>query len=247
MNNTWESEFERLLTAVLDGSAESDDLRRLDGLLAENPAAMNAYIALMQVDAMLRWRSGLGASGDGRRRAVDSVVCEDEAHGDNLNRASQSVVDDELESPSRVAYPSNGFGAADRLDSPPFSSSFYSFGGILFSYTTLALILGLALLAGWTWRISLERQVVQDAPRRVRASATAETHFVGRITGTADCHWADPKTEAFDRDGVLLGRMYALTSGFLEITYDTGARSSFKAPSPMKSSRPAADTFRWAS
>ena len=182
---------------------------------------------------MLRWRSGLGVSGDGRRRAVDSVVCEDEAQrsANNLNRASQSVVDDEAGVPRPESLiPPIVVDAADRLDSPPFSSSFYSFGGILFSYTTSALILGLALLAGWTWRISLERQVVQDAPRRVRESATSETHFVGRITGRADCQWADPKTEAFDRDGVLLGRMYALTSGFLEITYDTGATVILQGP-----------------
>jgi hypothetical protein len=58
------------LTAVLDGSADADDVRRLDSLLAENPAAMNAYVALMQVDAMLRWRSGLGAARDDRQAAA---------------------------------------------------------------------------------------------------------------------------------------------------------------------------------
>ena len=58
----------------------------------------------------------------------------------------------------------------------------------------------------------------------------AETPLVGRVTGTADCHWADPKTEAFDRDGVPLGRKYALASGFLEITYNTGTKVILQGP-----------------
>ena len=48
------------MQAVMDGQASSADLHRLDDLLAENPAAMDAYIALIKVDALLRWRSGLG-------------------------------------------------------------------------------------------------------------------------------------------------------------------------------------------
>ena len=54
--------------------------------------------------------------------------------------------------------------------------------------------------------------------------------LVGRITGMVDCRWADPTTKASDRDGVPLGRKYALASGFMEITYDTGAKVILQGP-----------------
>ena len=54
--------------------------------------------------------------------------------------------------------------------------------------------------------------------------------MVGRITGMVDCRWADPATEAFDRDDVPLGRKYALASGFMEITYNSGAKVILQGP-----------------
>jgi hypothetical protein len=96
-------------------------------------------------------------------------------------------------------------------------------GGFLFSYLTATLILGIGLLVGWTWKISHDRQAVLGPARQ-------ETPLAGRITGIVDCRWADPKTEAFDRDDVPLGRRYALASGFIEITYDTGAKVILQGP-----------------
>ena len=51
---------------------------------------------------------------------------------------------------------------------------------------------------------------------------------VGRITGMVDCKWA--------RDGArfsacfLCGRRFALASGLMEITYDTGAKVILQGP-----------------
>jgi hypothetical protein len=105
-----------------------------------------------------------------------------------------------------------------------------SVGGFLFSYTMAALILGLVLLVGWTWKIHYDRQIVRDAPRRVPTADVSESSLVGRITGTADCRWADSTANASQHDSVSLGREYALLAGFLEITYDSGAKVILQGP-----------------
>jgi hypothetical protein len=58
----------------------------------------------------------------------------------------------------------------------------------------------------------------------------SNTEIVGRITGMLDCQWADPQAEAFDGTNVPLGRKYALSSGLMEITYDTGAKVILQGP-----------------
>jgi hypothetical protein len=54
--------------------------------------------------------------------------------------------------------------------------------------------------------------------------------FVGRVTGTVDCRWSDSKTGTGDYAYVPLGRKYALASGLMEITYDTGATVILEGP-----------------
>ena len=136
--------------------------------------------------------------------------------------------------------------------SPPLHSPVFtlhsSVGGFLFSYATSALILGLALLVGWTWKTSRERRVVQDAPLQVPGTCVTEAPLVGRITGMAGCRWSkwsvvsrqwSVVTESLNLQIpkspnpnllVTLGAKYNLTSGFMEITYDTGAKVIIKGP-----------------
>ena len=90
----------------------------------------------------------------------------------------------------------------------------------MFSYTTAAVILVLALLVGWTWKIHYDRQLAEHSPPHAPGADLPETPLVGRITGAVGCQWADRATEAFQHDnGVPLGREYVLLSGFMEITY----------------------------
>ena len=129
--------------------------------------------------------------------------------------------------------------------SPAFHSPLFALhspvGGFVFSYLTAALLLGIGLMVGLAWRITRDQQVVEDPGHRTPAVAqpVPETPLVGRVTGAVDCRWADPKTEAFDRDGVSLGRKFALASGFLEITYDTGAKVILQGPCRYEVESPA--------
>ena len=64
-----------------------------------------------------------------------------------------------------------------------------------------------------------------------RPDVARETEPVGRITGMADCRWTDPEdAPPSGAASVPLGRKYALNSGLLEITYQTGAKVILQGP-----------------
>ena len=110
----------------------------------------------------------------------------------------------------------------------PLSSSFV--GGPVFSYLVAAVILGVMLLGAWAYKISHHQELVQSSPEQRSAPQAPEMQFVGRITRTVDCRWSDSRTVAFPGSSVPLGRKYALSSGLLEISYNSGARVILQGP-----------------
>ena len=139
--------------------------------------------------------------------------------------------------------------------SPPLHSPLFTLhspiGSFLFSYLVGALLLGVGLLIGWTWRISHDYQprVAQSAASQSPEDARAEAPSVGRISGIVDCRWAkwsaasgqwavvgeseirNPKSQISNQELLVpLGAKYNLTSGFMEITYDTGAKVILQGP-----------------
>jgi hypothetical protein len=112
----------------------------------------------------------------------------------------------------------------------PLWTSLVSPGGFLFSYTAAVVLVGIGLLIGWTWKIHYDRQIAANVPRPVPSVRAPEGPMVGRITGMVDCRWADPAKRAFEHEGVPVGREYVLDAGFLEITYDNGARVILEGP-----------------
>jgi hypothetical protein len=54
--------------------------------------------------------------------------------------------------------------------------------------------------------------------------------IVGRVTGLADCKWAEPASATQLASSVCAGRKFALAAGFLEITYDSGAKVILEGP-----------------
>ncbi len=89
-------------------------------------------------------------------------------------------------------------------------------GSPLFSYTAATVIMGVAVLILWTWKVSL-REEVADSPRPAALALIArEAEPVGRITGMADCRWAAAVPHG---KTIPLGGTFALASGLLEISY----------------------------
>ena len=98
------------------------------------------------------------------------------------------------------------------------------------AYLVAAVVFGIALWIGSFTRISRRDEIASNSPLPAPTLVDAKTESVGRITGLVDCRWADPTTKALVRDDVPLGRKYAMASGLMEITYDTGAKVILQGP-----------------
>jgi hypothetical protein len=206
-------EVRALADAACDGALSESDAARLEALLAGNVAAQRFYLSCVRLDGCLRWEFG--------------------------HRS------EELESAPALIPPIV-------LDvSPPFHSSLFALrspvGSFLFSYTVAALILGLAILVGWTWKTSRDQQITHLVPSHVAGGVPARTSkAVARITGTVDCQWSmvsgqwsaagrsetlDPGFQIPNQEVLIpLGAKYKVTSGLMEITYQSGAKVILQGP-----------------
>ena len=94
-------------------------------------------------------------------------------------------------------------------------------------------LMGVAILGAWAYKVSHDAGSTRPPmPPRAQTSAVSsrrpKNELVGRITGTADCRWADPQDAP--SAAVPLGRKYELASGLMEITYQTGAKVILQGP-----------------
>jgi hypothetical protein len=79
--------------------------------------------------------------------------------------------------------------------------------------------------------VSPHLHIAKLSPSSTTATAhDVATRAVARITGMVDCKWAEPQTATTMRAQVSLGRTFALSSGLMEITYNTGATVILQGP-----------------
>ena len=141
------------------------------------------------------------------------------------------------------------------------SAYFPSFlGGVVWSYVFAACFLGIAIVAARLWGPAVDQQQIvqatalaplrtgtapdpltahdlQDAVFPVAETAAGGSPMiVGKITGTFNCQWADPCVAARVGEPVPRGRKYPITSGLLEITYNTGAKVIIEGPANYSAS-----------
>ncbi len=94
-----------------------------------------------------------------------------------------------------------------------------------------AVIMGIGLLAGSLISVTHYMQIADETKTPdANQHVIDTTNYIGRITGMADVQWADESTVALEGARVPLGQKYALASGLMEITYDTGAKVILQGP-----------------
>ena len=109
------------------------------------------------------------------------------------------------------------------------------------AYLIATVIFGVGLLVGSLVHVSQSVQLAEQRPAVTedKLARRPQTEFVGRITGMVDCRWVEnPKSEIRNPKEIInqkskiinpnslvsLGDRFALASGLMEITYDTGAK-----------------------
>ena len=236
----WLPELKHLLDCLQDGGFIEQDRRRLNELLRYGADERRYFVMYMDVHSGLYWEgtpetrtSAFRSFGDELRGGGGNDECK--LMSDEL---SANVSDDAVHSSSSILYPLAPSAIAPVVleSSPVLYRSLFTLqspvGSFLFSYSVAALLLGIGMLVGLAWRISSDRQVVRGPSGQVQVveKPAPNVELVGRITGMADCRWTDSAMAAAEYDEVPLGQKYALASGFLEITYDTGARVIIQGP-----------------
>jgi hypothetical protein len=109
--------------------------------------------------------------------------------------------------------------------------SYFSFNGLM-AYLLATVILAVGLAAMAVIPVSQSTQFVtrvESSKGQQQLVATNE-RSIGQITGMVDCQWNDQEKTPLLNSSVSLGTKYALASGLMEITYDTGAKVILQGP-----------------
>ena len=204
------SDFAGILTALIDGQPSEEQLASLESLLADDSEALVYYRKYMRLCALLEFE----------RIKVEEC----EGH----------QVSDALAETESVPFKDAAAGHAILL--PTFVTNAYQ--GVIgyfsqeipFSLLISTIVTGLGLLVGSLVYVTHYKQVADGTHRSTPLAARAYIEFVGRVTGLADVQWADINTSTECGNGVPLGRKYTLSSGLLEIAYNTGAKVILQGP-----------------
>jgi hypothetical protein len=205
-------EVQSLIEAVCDGVADDAQVRELDCLLLADERTCNFYVDMLDLDAKLQ-------------RLVGSLPENDEALA--------------------------GFVAASResqeFPTPTFPSLFHSAlayfsDGMPLAYILATVITGLGLLVMGLVHVSGPEEVAKGVAAPV---VEPRAEYVGKITGASDCKWEKEGAEVRGQGSgannqqstinnhqslVSLGQKFALASGLLEISYNTGAKVILQGP-----------------
>ena len=195
-------EFRGLLRRLADRPMAQNEIERLNELLAADAQAQQMFADYAMLDACLEmvWTGGEG----------QAAIPSQPADKDSVDGIFPVIIE-----------------GIPAVHTP---STLYTGGSFLFSYAAAVIIVAIGLLIGWAYQLSIPRPDRREsvdvgqrpAPTDVRTKP--EIVFVGRITDMVECRWADPKCGAINHAYVPLGRKYALASGLMEITYDTGGK-----------------------
>jgi hypothetical protein len=216
-------ELSALLSAMFDGQITGAEQARLGDVLRDNSAAQEAYLDFCTTHALLRQELG-GRCGVAALAREEGLAVADESS------ALLGAIDGccPFDGPSgSVPFPSIVTQPAS--DHAPLLSPFGSF---VFSYALAALIVGVGMLIGWACKVSVHEPFANAPPTSPTTPIRSQSDlvFVGRVTGTVECKWSDSRTGTVDYAYVPLGRKYALASGLMEITYDSGASVILEGP-----------------
>jgi hypothetical protein len=221
-------ELSGLIAAVWNGTIQSEQQVRLEALLAADPTAQERYLACMSLHAQLLWQY--------RGQTPETV---------QLFGIQQP--------PPPVSFPS----------SIPYGTVSYLSSSWPVAYLIATVVLGIGLAIGAVTHVSRSVQFA-GLPSPVcgrgaggeggRTIDTAQSPVVGKVTGMVDCRWdkgievRDKRSEAdfhpsslipHPSSPVSLGDKFALLSGLLEITYDTGAKVILQGPVTYEVESPA--------
>ena len=235
LNDAIHNELIDLAFAVCDGAASDQQVDRIEELIAGDPEARLLYLQCLELHFEMHHRAG----GGGREKVASEKGLE--------------ISISQLPNP-QILNPQPPVSIILDTTSPlaPLSAPLYSAHPFLFSNLISLLIVGIGLLGAWMYQVDIPRSIAINQRPSVMTGQTPEARavaHVGQITGMVDCRWEKDskfklpelptRTQSPENNksqipnskfSVSLGDKFALASGLLEITYDTGAKVILEGP-----------------
>ena len=148
-----------LLDDLCDGALSEESAARLDALLREDPEARRQYLFYLQVHADLGLMAGKGSAVRSSRSQCWCGMLSAELQPPLHPRQSFIIhrISSEAPSPESLIPPII-IDTSPPAPAPLFSTLFAP-GGWAFSYGVSAVIVGIAMLIGWAWRVSHDYQL----------------------------------------------------------------------------------------
>jgi hypothetical protein len=192
----------RYVEALVDGRLTIEQHADLARRLASDPTARNWFVDYMQLHACLTWDA------DDLDLDLDDTSSNDAPLGQTAPAAT---------------FPATIWHGA---------TSYFSSGWPL-AYLVATVVVAVGLfIASLTPQSHSALVASKSLPARSGALHEPEMQFVGHITGMVGCRWVqNPKSEITEQKSlVAIGDEFALSSGLLEITYDTGTKVILQGP-----------------
>ena len=207
-----------LTGAICDEGASQDEFMELDSIMLVDRGAFRCYLGYCQLHSALRLE--LRA-----HRAAHAVFEQIGIRPTAIESNELDIVRAEAPASPVSVFLSNAY--HDTIG--------YFSHEIPFSFLVGAALTSLLVLIAWLVPVSSPVEIGDNKssmPLVAQRQFTPESkmEIVGRITGMADVKWADINASTETGNGVLLGRKYVLSSGLMEITYDTGAKVILQGP-----------------
>jgi hypothetical protein len=212
-----------LAGAMCDETASEDEFVELDSIVVADETSRRYYWGYCWMHLTL------GKEGRAQR------LLEHVRERNNLNSTALSpwesdtlmaMMPSAVSASTSSAFPSP---ASPLFTTHGISSYFASEWSVAYLLATVILAIGLSL--GALVPVSRPGLVAERLPTTNREEmASAKMDLVGRITGMVGCQWSAHATEAVKGVYVPRGHKYALASGLMEITYNTGAKVILQGP-----------------
>jgi hypothetical protein len=211
-------ELRELLIALVDGRLGQDEADRLDDILRDHPDRQEFYGWFMALHGMLLWRYSPTLP-DGDKSLT----------GEHASSIPHVQVVRAGSSPVAGFFPTTVHGTFG-----------YFSAGWPVAYLIATVIFGIGLLVGGLVRVSQPERVAVVRPVQEAHVVEPQVAAVGRITGMANCRWANGVVPLSFTDVLSVGTQIKLDAGLMEITYDTGAKVVLQGPVTYEVESPAA-------
>jgi hypothetical protein len=201
-----------LFAAVCNETATPDQFEIFEETLRQDTEAMDSFARFMQMHVLLQRKFA----------PIRPVV--------HKHRFDPHIIHSAAAAPTAIDQPIAPIFVGDTAA----GTVGYSSSGWPVAYLVATVVVGIGLIVGALVHVSQPVKYVGPdndvCTPNPQSPIPNPSLVVGRITAMLDCRWTDDATAAIHGAYVPLGRKFALSSGLLEITYDTGARVILQGP-----------------